>query len=49
MDVFINLQLTENRSLLRPLPGSVHKMSAKIHCGCRQVRLEQIAASETCS
>ena len=36
MDVFANLQLTENWGLLWPFPGNFSKISAKNHCDCRQ-------------
>ena len=47
MDVFINLQLTENRRFLCPFPVNFHKISAENHCDCRQIRSEQLSTSVT--
>ena len=47
MDVFINLQLTENGRLLCPFPENFQQILAENHCDCRQIRLEQISTSVT--
>ena len=47
MDVFINLQLTENGCLLWPFTGNFHEISAKNHCDWRQNNSEQKSASVT--
>ena len=47
MEVFINLQLTENWRLCWPFPGNFYKISAINHCDCRQNRLEQKLTSVT--